>query len=154
MSALKAAFEAAGFTNVKTVLSSGNVVFDARAASDASLEGKAEASMQSTLGRTFYTIVRPVSELNSLLETDPYSVFAVPKNAKRVVGFLRQPGTASLVLPLESDGAQVLTVKGREIFTVYVPSDNGPVFMKLIETAFGRDVTTRTWGTLRKCAIA
>jgi hypothetical protein len=43
---------------------------------------------------------------------------------------------------------------GREVFTAYVPSDKGPVFMVLIEKAFGTDVTTRTWDTVRKCAGA
>lgn len=38
MPALKRAFEAAGFTEVKTVLSSGNVVFDGRRASDSALQ--------------------------------------------------------------------------------------------------------------------
>jgi uncharacterized protein (DUF1697 family) len=42
MPALKRAFEAAGFTEVKTVLSSGNVVFTARAASERTLERRAE----------------------------------------------------------------------------------------------------------------
>ena len=46
MPELKRAFEAADFTNVKTVLSSGNVVFDARKATEAALERKAEAAMQ------------------------------------------------------------------------------------------------------------
>jgi uncharacterized protein (DUF1697 family) len=38
MSELKRCFEAAGFTDVKTVLASGNVAFNARAASEAALE--------------------------------------------------------------------------------------------------------------------
>ena len=59
MPELKRCFENAGFTNVKTVLSSGNVVFDARAAAEATLERKAESAMHKVLGRTFYTIVRP-----------------------------------------------------------------------------------------------
>ncbi len=154
MPELKRAFETAGFTKVNTVLSSGNVVFDARAASEPGLERKAEACMQETLGRTFYTIVRPVSALQSMLEIDPYAAFPAPAGAKRVVSFLRQAVPPRLALPLESDGAQVLTVVGREVFTAYVPSDKGPVFLKLIGTAFGRDVTTRTWGTVKKCAAA
>ena len=99
MPELKRCFEGAGFTNVKTVLSSGNVVFDARSASEASLEKKIEAAMQASLGRTFYTIVRSASFLRRLVETDPYSVSAVPKNAKRVVSFLREPGVPKLALP-------------------------------------------------------
>src|SRR2546425_9722459 len=45
MPALKAAFEAAGFTDVKTVLGSGNVVFAARSTSEQALEQKAKAAM-------------------------------------------------------------------------------------------------------------
>lgn len=154
MPELKRSFEGAGFTNVRTVLSSGNVVFDASSASEASLERRSESSIQDLLGRTFYTIVRPADSLRSLLATDPYAAFSVPPNAKRVVSFLREPNTTTLVLPIESDGARILSVVGREVFTAYVPSDKGPVFMKLIEKAFGSDVTTRTWETVKKCVTA
>jgi hypothetical protein len=47
-----------------------------------------------------------------------------------------------------------LRLADREVFTVYVRSEKGPVFMTLIEKAFGADVTTRTWETVRKCAVA
>jgi uncharacterized protein (DUF1697 family) len=152
MPELKSCFEEAGFTNVRTVLSSGNVVFDARAASDASLERKAEAAMQTSLGRTFYTIVRRVDYLLALLETDPYAAFTLPANVKRVVSFLREPRSSKLALPLVSDDAQVLRIVGNEVFTAYVPNEKGPVFMTLIGKAFGTDVTTRTWETVRKCS--
>jgi len=154
MPELKRCFEGAGFTNVRTVLSSGNVVFDARAASEASLEKKAESSMQDFLGRNFYTIVRQVESLRGLLETDPYADFALPPNAKRVVSFLRQLHGDQLALPMEADGARILSMVGREVFAAYVPSEKGPVFMNLIQRAFGADVTTRTWETVRKCASA
>src|SRR5688572_17702095 len=49
MPQLKAAFEAAGFTDVTTVLSSGNVVFNANRASEASLQHKAEVAMTKRL---------------------------------------------------------------------------------------------------------
>ena len=45
-------------------------------------------------------------------------------------------------------------VRGREAVTAYVPVDKGPVFMTLIEKAFGRDVTTRTLDTVARCAAA
>src|SRR5438128_10104663 len=63
MSDLKKAFEAAGFTDVKTILGSGNVVFSARAASEASLQRRAEAAMSERLGRTFLAIIRPIEAL-------------------------------------------------------------------------------------------
>ena len=154
MPELQRCFEGAGFSHVRTVLSSGNVVFDARAGAQASLERQAEASMQKALGRTFPAIVRSVESLRSLLETDPYAAFAVAPHAKRVVSFLRRPNTAALVLPIESDGARILSVIDREVFTAYEPGEKGPVFMRLIEKTFGTDVTTRTWETVRKCVAA
>jgi uncharacterized protein (DUF1697 family) len=152
MPALKAAFEAAGFTDVKTVLGSGNVVFDARSGSEAMLEQKAEAAMQDSLGRTFLTIVRPIDQLRKLLATDLYKPFKVSPKAKRIVTFLRGRPKAKLKLPVEQDGARILTMKDREIFSAYLPTPKGPVFMALIEKAFGKDQTTRTWDTIAKVA--
>jgi len=152
MPELKRCFEDAGFHDVKTLLSSGNVIFDARRSSESTLERRAESAMTDRLGRNFHTIVRPVSRLKELLEADPFARFRFPANAKRVVTFLREPHGAELSLPLEVDGARILMMDGREILTVYVPSARGPVFMTLIEKTFGKMVTTRTWDTVRKVA--
>ncbi|MDM0113068.1 DUF1697 domain-containing protein [Variovorax sp. J22R133] len=154
MPELKRCVEGAGFTNVKTVLSSGNVVFDARKAAEKSLERKLEAAMQASLGRSFHTIVRSAEHLRGVLEADPYRAFELAPNAKRVVTFLREPGEGQLKLPIELDDAQILCVAGQEVFSAYVAGDKGPVFMRLIEKTFGTGVTTRTWETVRKCAAA
>jgi uncharacterized protein (DUF1697 family) len=154
MPELKRCFEAAGFTDIKTVLSSGNAVFTVRAAPEAALERTAERAMAKQLGRTFYTIVRPVNVLRELLDANPYAAFRLPTNAKRVITFLREPHKTKLSLPLELDGARILAMDGREIFTAYVPNPRGPVFMTLIEKTFGTNVTTRTWDTVGKCARA
>jgi uncharacterized protein (DUF1697 family) len=152
MPALRAAFEAAGFTAVKTVLGSGNVVFDARSTSEEAVQLKAEAAMQEQLGRAFPTIVRPVEQLRKLLESDPYRAFKVSPKAKRIVTFLRGRPTAKIKLPVEMDGARILAVKDGEVFSAYLPNPKGPVFMTLIEKTFGKDVTTRTWDTIAKVA--
>ncbi len=152
MPALKAAFEAAGFTDVKTVLGSGNVVFDARSTSEQALQQKAEVAMQEHLGQAFITIVRPIEQLRKLLETDPYERFKVDPKAKRIVTFLRGRPKAKIALPVEMDGARILSIKDREIFSAYLPTPKGPVFMTLIQKTFGKDLTTRTWDTVAKVA--
>jgi uncharacterized protein (DUF1697 family) len=154
MPALKAAFEAAGFTNVKTVLGSGNVAFDARSSSEPALEHKAEAAMHEQLGKAFFTVVRPIAQLEALLATDPYKPFKVGPKAKRIVTFLRERTKTKLKLPVEIDGARILVMKDRDIFSAYLPSPKGPVFMALIERTFGKDVTTRTWNTIAKIALS
>lgn len=151
---MKCAFEAAGFTNVKTILSSGNIAFDASSKSEASLEKRAEAALQESLGRSFYTIVRSSATLNDLLVRDPYLNFSFPAHAKRVVSFLKVSLDPRVPLPLVADDAYVLGMLDREVFTAYTPNPKGPVFMQLIEKAFGTNVTTRTWETVRKCSVS
>jgi uncharacterized protein (DUF1697 family) len=152
MPELKRCFEAAGFADVKTVLSSGNVVFGARATSAASLERKAEAAMQGRLGHTFLTIVRPIDALRDMLASSPYRGFRLGPGSKRIVTFARERLPRELSLPIEVDGARILRVDGGEVFSAYVPSPRGPVFMRLIEKTFGGEVTTRTWETVEKVA--
>jgi uncharacterized protein (DUF1697 family) len=152
MPALKAAFESAGFTDVKTVLGSGNVVFTARPASEASLERRAEAAMAEQIGRAFPTIVRSVVALQAIVAADPYADFPIPRGAKRVVTFLRANPKATLSLPIELHGAQILCLRGREVYSAYVATPKGPVFMTLIEKTLGKEVTTRTWETVARLA--
>jgi uncharacterized protein (DUF1697 family) len=154
MPELKSAFEAAGFTDVKTLLSSGNVVFSARSTSELSLRSKAEAAMNRRLGQAFLTIVRPIDSLRELLASDPYRAFRLSPAAKRIVTFLRDEPKSALALPIELDGARILCMEGREVFSAYLPSPKGPVFMTLIERTFGKEVTTRTWDTVAKVARA
>jgi len=152
MPELKKCFERAGFTDVKTLLSSGNIVFSAGASSEAALERKIEAAMEKHLGRTFLTMVRPVDALRSLLDSDPYKAFQLPAGAKRVITFLREKPRSKPELPVEVDGARILTLRGGEAFSAYVRGAKGPSFMVLIEKTFGKDATTRTWETVEKVA--
>lgn len=147
-------FEAAGFERVKTVLASGNVVFDAPARGGDAIERCAEQAMARALGRSFMTFVRPVAALERLLAADPWAAHGIPPHAKRVVSFLRDARPPRVPLPLAADEASVFLQDGREVFSAYVPGAKGPVFMTLIGQAFGSDVTTRTRDTVARCAAA
>lgn len=154
MPELKQVFESAGFSGVRTVLSSGNVVFDTRSASIASIQRTAEAAMTQRFGQPFLTIVRPQDALREILATDPYRGFRVAPAAKRIVTFFRDEPRSGVTLPVERDGARLLAIYGGELFSAYLPTPRGPVFMSLIEKTFGKEVTTRTWDTVAKVARA
>lgn len=154
MPELKRCFESAGFQDVRTLLASGNVAFSSRAASEASLARKAEKAMQASLGRTFNTIVKPTTFLQQLVDADPHARFRPHKDAKRVVTFLRELPKSAIRLPVEKDGAIILGRVGTEVFSAYLPSQKGPVFMTLLEKTFGVEMTTRTLDTIKKCAQA
>ncbi|HEY4242016.1 MAG TPA: DUF1697 domain-containing protein [Kofleriaceae bacterium] len=150
MPALASALLAAGFTDVKTHLSSGNAVFTAPSAKLPALEQRVEAALAAALGRPFPTHIRPIPALASLLDSDPFARYPLPRNAKRIVTFLRAPSTAAL--PPRKDGAQILAVVGTEVLSMYTPSPKGPVFMTVLERTFGKDITTRTWETVSRVA--
>ena len=118
------------------------------------IERRAEEAMSAQLGRSFHTIVRASNDLRTLLDTNPYAAHGIPSNAKRVITFMRAPCEPRVGLPLAKDLASVFLLTEREAFTAYLSTDKGPVFMALIERAFGKEVTTRTVETVAKCAAA
>ena len=154
MPALKASFESAGFSDVRTLLSSGNVAFDARSSSVAALERRAEKAMQSELGVSFAAFVRPAEYLQQFVEAEHFATFRLATAAKKVVTFLHNPFEDALELPIRRDGASILKVMSTEVLCAYVPGPKGPVFMSLLERTFGKNITTRTLDTVRKCAWA
>lgn len=150
---LKRSFEAAGFSEVRTLLSSGNVVFNARASAESALEKKAEKSMQETLGHAFGSFIRTAEHLQKLIAEDPFADFKLMASDKRVITFLDEAVTG-IKLPIELDDARILKIIGREALSAYTPGPKGPVFMRLLERTFGANITTRTLDTVKKCAKA
>jgi uncharacterized protein (DUF1697 family) len=149
MPALASCLEAAGFTNVRTILASGNVAFDTRKA-EAGLEKAIEAAMQEHLGRVFVPYVRSVDHLKALLARDPFAPFRVAKDAKRIVSFVRKAPKPAPKLPVTLEKATIHALEDRDIFTSYVRQPGNPAFMRLIAKTFGDEVTTRTWETVEK----
>jgi uncharacterized protein (DUF1697 family) len=148
MPALAKAIEGAGFSHVKTVLSSGNVVFAGPKSQEAALRKKVEAASG------FTAFIRSIDELAALLESDPFKPHRIPADAKRVVTFLHEAPKPLPKLPIEKEGARIVAIHGREVFCAYVPQPGKPVFMALILKTFGKEQTTRTWDTLAKVVKA
>src|SRR5881392_1045812 len=142
MPELAKAFESAGFSQVKTLLSSGNVVFSAARAAEATLQHKIEAAMQAQLGKSFRAFVRSIDHLQGLIDADPFATFGLPAGSKRVVTFLHEAPKEFTRLPIQLADARLLALHGRELFSAYVPGSNGPAFMQLIEKHCGKAQTT------------
>ena len=156
MPVLQRCLEDAGFTHVKTLLSSGNVAFSTpRAASLPALQRRVEKAMQDGAGYGFMTVVRAAVQLQQLLDADPFAAFELPPGGKRVLTFLREPEAVHEVeLPISRDQASILQRIGGEVLCVYVPNAKGPAFMALLEKTFGKAITTRTLDTVARCARA
>lgn len=156
MPVLKRCLEDAGFSDVKTLLSSGNVAFSTpRAVPLPALQKRVEKTMRDGAGYEFMTIVRASSHLQKLIGADPFAEFKLPAGGKRVLTFLLDPDAVhDIELPISRDEASILKRIGGEVLCVYVPNAKGPAFMQLLEKTFSKAITTRTWDTVAKCAAA
>ena len=82
-----------------------------------------------------------------------FAKFKLKEGEKKVVTFLKESPKTQLKLPIEKDNGRMLAQHGSEVFTVYIPDPTvGAGFMGVLERALGKAQTTRTWGTVQKCA--
>ena len=77
MKELREGAEKLGFQNCRTLVASGNLVFDARKTGDAKLEAALEAMIQKTFGIVSDVMVRSPEEWAAILKANPF-----PKKAK------------------------------------------------------------------------
>src|SRR5215510_12774659 len=149
MEDLKKTFEACGFKEVKTIATSGNVAFSA-AMAEAAVVKTAEAALKKRIGRETPVHVRSRDDLRKMVQADPYKGFTIPKDAKRVITFLDASAKTTVKLPHHQDGASILGIKDGVAYSVYVRTPKGAVFMKVLEKAFGKGITTRTWDMINR----
>ncbi|MEQ1780855.1 MAG: DUF1697 domain-containing protein [Hyphomonadaceae bacterium] len=153
MKELREAVEAEGYTNVRTLVASGNLVFDAKKTPDAKLEAALEAIIEKTFGLFSDVMVRSPSEWAAILTANPF-----PKKAKDDPAHLvclvckDKPDAKAIDAWLESfraryDKGEKLSVVGREIFIDYGDSigESKLILPKKIATG-----TARNWNTMLK----
>lgn len=144
---LKATAEAAGFQNVQTLLSSGNVMFESDETDQAKIEAKLEATWPKRLGFSSMTIVRSQAQLQALVAADPYKG-AEHSNKKTylLVTFFKTP-------PETAPKDNYYTVSGVNALcsTIDAAQLGTPDFMAKADKAYGKDqITSRTWLTVQR----
>ncbi len=153
---LKAAFESMGFRNVRTVLASGNVVFEPTGKKAEDLEGTIARGLAGAFGFPVPVLLRSVREIADLVAADPFKGLAPGADAKLYVTFLPRdrPGASRAKLPAPPKGARIVSVRPGEICSAVALSRGvgTPELMAFLEKSLGRDVTTRNWQTVTKLA--
>ena len=154
MTDLKKMLEKMKFMNVKTLLASGNVLFDSTEAGEKTLKKNIEECLLKTFGFPVPTLIRPLQELKKLQTSDPFKGIRVTPETRLYVTFLSGKPTRSLKIPYVSpDGNyKILRVSDTEICSVLtVTKDHGTIdVMSVLEKEFGREITTRNWNTVQK----
>ena len=151
MADLRSMFEDLGFTGVKTVLASGNVVFTQRSGSETSLAATIEEKLEKTAGFAARVTVLSARELAEIFEQNP--IVGLADNPSRLlVAILNDRADLALLEPLQEDdwspGALAL---GSRAAYLWCPDGvlESPI-PAAIARLLGDRVTTRNWTTVTK----
>ncbi|GLQ12445.1 hypothetical protein GCM10007913_43780 [Devosia yakushimensis] len=149
---LVAAFQAMGFANVKTLLASGNVLFDG-----APERGGIEAALEQHFGFAIGTVLRTQEEMRALVARDPFKGRSEDADTKLYVTFLAEPDARTLPMPCAIAGDfEVVEITEREVFMLAhrLPNGRFGLGMDRIGKHFGtkRLWTSRNFNTVLKAA--
>ena len=153
MSDLAHQFESLGLTNVKTVLASGNVIFESPETDGAVLTRSIESRLCEALGYEVKVILRTISELQALVSLDPFKRIVLAPGVRLHMTFLADEANSALPLPHASpNGFEIIQKTTREVFSVVLPEGRTVDLMTFVEKEFGKASTTRTWNAVQKIA--
>jgi uncharacterized protein (DUF1697 family) len=155
MTDLREAASSLGFSDVRTVLQSGNVVFGATGRSATAIERALEAAIESRLGLEADCLVRTARQWAALVRDNPFRAEARTDPGRVVLMCLKatpDPGAVN-ALSAAITGPERLRAAGRELYMVY-PDGIGRSRLTgvLIERVLGTRGTSRNWKTVLKLA--
>jgi uncharacterized protein (DUF1697 family) len=151
MEQLRASFAALGFSEVKTYVQSGNIIFKATSDSLAGLSKKIEQKILSDFGFSVPVFLTTGKKMLETIERNPFLKASNIDLTKLHVTFLSgdPPRTAIEVLQPLAVKPEQFHVLGREIY-LYCPNGYGNT--KLSNTAIEKKLavgaTTRNWNTV------
>jgi uncharacterized protein (DUF1697 family) len=148
MDRLRTSFEALGFSDVKTYVQSGNVIFKTAKVSETSLINKIAKKILDDFGHSVSVLVRTPAELGEVLKQNPLLKQPGVDEARLYVTFLSAPAPETAEdslkpLAAKSDRFAVLT---REIY-FFCPEGYGNTKFSnnAIEKKLSTQATTRNW---------
>lgn len=150
---LRGVLEDLGLDDVRSVISSGNLLFTADTSDLAALEDRIERAWPEALGFRSTTILRTAQQLRDLVAAAPFGDREDTPDARCNVTFLKHAPEVQLEVPCTSpDGASVIVaVVDRAICSVVdLTGERTPDLMRWLERTYGKQVTTRTWRTVHR----
>ena len=143
-----------GFKNVKTLLASGNAVFDAEESDPQELKEKIMTALKLEFDFEIPVTIRTAEHIKKLAQRDPFKNIEIDQNTRLYVTFLSDKLHTSLKLPYktpEGDYTLLAIADGEVCSVLRLKSGMGTTdSMDILEREFGKKITTRNWNTVMK----
>lgn len=153
MAALAKMCEKMGCKGVRTLLNSGNVVFDS-AKSEQALVAALEKQLKSTFGFEVRVVVRSLQQIAKLIKAEPFKGVCETDETSLYVAFLSDEPAKdkTAVFAKLTHELETFRVEGREAFVVCRKKrDKRNIFTNvMLEKTLGVVATTRNWRTVLK----
>lgn len=155
---LRAAFEAMGYADAKTLIASGNVVFSAKE-DETALTQKLEKGLHEAFGFQIGVVLRSKAQLQAMVDAAPFAKVPDGADAKFYALLLREPNGEAIELPHGVPGDYDVTARTQtDIFAVAWKMANGRYGEGLDnieeELPKGTLVTSRNWNTINRALAA
>lgn len=156
MDHLRGLFESLGFTEVATVIASGNVIFTSTSRSASGLEKKIEDHLRQTLGYEVITFVRTTGELKAIAAYRPFDASEIdPAGNALYIGFLKGGPSDEARQKLASSATEddKFHFSGREMYWLRRKKfSDSKLSGPLLEKTLGMRTTLRNCTTVKRIA--
>lgn len=156
MDHLRSLFEEMGFSDVKTFIASGNIIFNSNGNNVSTLEHKIEKSLNEALGYNVAVFIRLISELPEISECRPFKVERVGNEtagSSIYIGFLKDEPAESVktkLISLQTENEK-FRFSGKELYWFCRIKFSDSAFSgPLLEKILGMQITLRNSTTVKK----
>jgi uncharacterized protein (DUF1697 family) len=151
MADLRALVEGLGFTDVRTLLNSGNVVFTARRPAQVDIAVRIERAIAAQLGVTSGVTVLSAAELAAVVRANPLLALA-DDHSRLHVAFLKEPSARRRLAGLaQQDWAPDALAIGARAAYLWCPRGIlASALAERVNRVLGDAVTLRNWATVTK----
>ena len=149
MKELKEHFEQLGFTDIKTILATGNVLFKGKPEKTPNLS----TELSKKLGFDTHLLIFTYSDIKDIIDSDPFEGKEISKDVKFYISFYSEIKKSNLQIPYNDieKGIEILKISDKAIFSIVDIKKSGTVeLMKILDKEFGTKLTTRNFNTIQK----
>jgi uncharacterized protein (DUF1697 family) len=143
-----------GFSDVKTLLQSGNVVFRGARQATAKLERQLEAALEKRLGLNVEIHIRTADEWTTVIGANPFGAEAKKDPGHLLVTCFKAPLDTANVKALQAaiTGPEILHADGRHLYMVFPDGVGNSKANRIIDKKLAARGTARNWNTVLKLA--